>query len=124
MAYFRSGNKEKQKEYAEKALKVIEERLAECRTNELLYLTRKVRMLALTDRIPEAYMLVEQLKNHRICEGCPYKACKDLDIFEVELEEIFGNYSRAHELAVKGNEKWPDEEDFIIYMNILKKKVR
>ena len=123
-AYFHLGNKEKQAEYAEKALKVIEERLAETRTDELLYLTRKVRMLALLDRGAEASLLMMGLKDHRLCENCPYGSCKDLDIFMMDLEEITGFNERAYKRAVEGHEKWPDEEDFVIGMNILKKKVR
>ena len=66
---------------------------------------------------------MNECRSHPLCEDCPYHSCKDMDLFEAEMAEIFHNDKLALELAVKGHENWPDEEEFIIGLNILKKKV-
>ena len=75
-------------------------------------------------RIKEAFELIEDLKSHSLCESCPYRFCKDLECFEMEVCEIAGDMGRACELAVFGCKRWPDEESFVIMANVLKKKVK
>lgn len=122
-AYFHLGDHDKQLYYANIALEVLDEKLNEYGLSQLLYLTRKARALALADRKEEALELVERCRKHPLCEDCPYRSCKDMDLYEAEMEEIFGNEAKALELMEKGNEKWPDEEEFVIAKNFMKKKV-
>ena len=122
-AYFHLNDTERQQYYAEKALEVINERLSESRMDLLLFKTRKIKALVLTGKCEEAVELLEQCRTHSLCDYCNYGTCKDLASFEVELEEIMGNYGKAYLLALSGRKKYPDEESFVIMANILKKKV-
>ncbi|MBE6116102.1 MAG: tetratricopeptide repeat protein [Erysipelotrichaceae bacterium] len=122
-AYFHLNNPERQKYYADKALQVIDEFLSQSRLDLLLYKTRKIRALALAGRCEEAADLLEQCRNHSLCEHCNYCACKDLTDVEMELYEITGNKGKAYLTALSGRKEYPDEEDFVIMANILAKKV-
>ncbi len=119
--YFRKGEKDKQEEYAQKALEDLNARLEENRLNRLLYEARKVRALALIGKGREAYELLKELHAHPLCDNCPYGRCKDLDLFEVELEEVIGNPEKALRLAEKYSAMYPDEEEFVIMRHHLKK---
>ena len=122
-AYFHLNNPERQKYYAEKALRIIDEYLSQSRLDLLLYKTRKIRNLALAGRCEEAAELLEQCRNHSLCEHCNYCCCKDLTDVEMELYEIMGNKGKAYLTALSGRKEYPDEEDFVIMANILAKKV-
>lgn len=122
-AYFHLGNYEERLRYANLALDELDKKLDEYSLSQLLYLTRKARALALADRKLEALELMDECRKYPLCEDCPYHSCKDMDLYEVHMEEVFGNDAKAMELAEKGHESWPDEEEFIIAANILKKKV-
>ncbi|MBQ1521287.1 MAG: hypothetical protein IIZ74_00830, partial [Erysipelotrichaceae bacterium] len=122
-AYFHLNNPERQKYYAEKALRIIDEYLSQSRLDLLLYKTRKIRNLALAGRCEEAAELLEQCRNHSLCEHCNYCSCKDLVDVEMELYEIMGNISKAYLTALSGRKEYRDEEDFVIMANILAKKV-
>ena len=123
-ACFHRGDRDKQVEYAEKAIKQLDLKINEYGVNGLLYKTRKVRALALAGRIKEAFKLIDELRTHSLCESCPYRFCKDLECFEMEVHEIAGDMGMAYELAVFGAKRWPDEESFVIMANVLKKKVK
>ncbi len=120
-AYFHAGNTLLQKEYAKLALEEIEKRLSENRLNRLLYLARKVRALSLSGSIKEALELMKEGRKHPLCDNCPYHTCKDLDLFEVELYEVSGETEKAIQLAEEYSLLYPDEEEFLIYKNCMKK---
>ncbi len=124
LAYYHYGDTAKQTEYAELTLEEVNKKLSEARLNHLLYKTRKVRALILAGRKREAFELAEECRTHDLCDHCPYHRCKDLDIIEMELNEISGNMSKALESALAGREDWPDEEEFVIGVNMYKKKVK
>ncbi|MBQ1826723.1 MAG: hypothetical protein II126_02020, partial [Erysipelotrichaceae bacterium] len=114
----------KQTVYAEKTIEIANQMLEEARLDELLYITRKIRALALSGKKDEARELLRVNRYHRLCECCPYHSCKDMEVFEMEIEIISGNYQKAYEMASFGKKRWPDEEAFLIMENALKKKVK
>ena len=119
---FHQKDEEKQHRYAQMSLKKLDEQLEEYSLYKTLYLTRKVRVLALLGRRKEAEELAEKIRKLPLCSHCPYHSCKDLDAFEMEMAEIFGDEEKALALAEEGNRKWPDEEDFAVTISRLKKK--
>ena len=119
---FHQKDEEKQHKYAQMALDELEKQLKEYSLYTTLYLTRKVRVLALLGRRKEAEELAEKIRKMPLCDHCQYCGCKDLDVFETEMAEIFGEEEKALALAEEGNRKWPDEEDFIVTISRLKKK--
>lgn len=120
--YARAGNKKLQKEVAKKALKEINKREKEARLDHTLFMTRKVKVLALLGKEKEARELLDLAKKSPLCDFCPYGACKDADIYEAQLEAIFGNDEKAKELSKAFLERWPDEDDFVVLTNYLEKK--
>ena len=124
MCCFRLGDMENAKLYAEEALAEIDEILKEYETDRLLFMARKIRLLALLGRKEEALEAAEECGRLPMCQFCPERSCKDLALFSMETEEIFGNPEKVCEMAVKGHEQFPDEEEFLIEMNMAKKKDR
>ena len=119
---FHQKDEEKQKEYAQMGLDEVEKQLQEYSLSTTLYLTRKVRLLALLGRKKEAEELAEKVRKMPLCDHCQYCSCKDLDAFEMEVAEIFGDEEKALSMAREGHEKWPDEEDFVVTSSRLEKK--
>ena len=119
---FHQNNKEKQHEYAHKALEENEKKLEEYSTERTLYETRKYRLLTLLGRMKEAEELSEKIRKMPLCENCPYATCKDLEVFVMEAAEIMGDKEKALLLSRQGNEEYPDEEDFVIMKNVMERK--
>ncbi len=122
--YFRLGDRNNAVKYAEAAMTEIETKLHEFETDKLLFMARKIRLLALLGKKEEAYALIEACRTMPFCESCPERHCKDVDIFRMQAEEIFGNYRKAYEIARECRGIYPDEEDFIIAEHLLKRKVK
>ncbi len=123
-AYWDAGDKENARLHALEALKEIDEKLKEFEPERLLFLARKIRILALLGKTEEMEQLIEECRRTPLCDFCPEHRCKDVDIFTMEACEILGDDQKAYELACEGHDSYPDEEDFIIAMNNLKKKVK
>lgn len=117
-----SGDIEASRKYAAEALPLVEEELQGYRSNELIHRTCRSMILMLLGREEEARAELEACRQRPLCEFCSYCSCKDADIFEANLEELAGNYTRARELYRKGQKDWPDELDFVSGENRLKKK--
>ncbi|MBQ3460376.1 MAG: tetratricopeptide repeat protein [Solobacterium sp.] len=124
MCYFRLHDLEMAQEYARTALVEIDRKLSEFEPDKLLFMARKIRLLAILGRKEEALALADACKNHPFCMSCPEQTCKDTDIFRMEAEEIFGNYQKAYEIACECQSMYPDEEDFLIAEHNLKRKVK
>ena len=120
--YFHQGDQARQKEYAELALEEVDKQLQEYSLNKTLFMTRKVRILALLGRFKEAEELAEKVRKSPLCEQCPYNSCKDLFAFEMEMADIKGDKDKTLQMAIEGNKRWPDEEDFVVMKNYLEKK--
>ena len=99
-----------------------EKQLQEYSLDTTLYQTRKYRLLTLLGRRKEAEELAEKIRKMPLCDFCSYCGCKDLDAFEMQAAEIFGDEEKALALARQGNERWPDEEDFAVTLSRLTKK--
>lgn len=117
-----SGDLELSRKTAEEALKELEQELQEHRANKTLCRTRKAMTLALLGRREEAHAELAQARKMPLCAGCSYCSCKDADIFEATMEEVFGNYRKAEELYRKYLAQWPDELDFVTGLNRVKRK--
>ena len=117
-----SGDAQTSRRTAELALERVDAELKLHLTNETLYRTRRAMILALLGREDEARAELAKARSMPLCAGCNYCACKDADIFEVTMEEIFGNYRKARELCERYIKQWPDELDFVTCLNRLKKK--
>ncbi|MBR5049613.1 MAG: tetratricopeptide repeat protein [Erysipelotrichaceae bacterium] len=123
-AYWQLGDQENARLHALEALKEIDEKLAEHEPERLLFMARKIRILALLGRKEEMEKLIEECRKTPFCQFCPEHRCKDVDIFAMEACEILGEPQKAYELACQGKLDHPDEEDFIIAANRLEKKVK
>lgn len=117
-----SGDQKASRETAEKALAELERELQEYRANRTLTQTRKAMTLALLGRQEEARAELEKARGMALCAGCDYCSCKDADIFEATMEEVFGNLKKAEELYRTYLAKWPDELDFLTGLNRVKRK--
>lgn len=122
--YFRLGDYENARHYASEALKEVDRKLAEFETDKLLFMARRIRLLAILGRREEAYEAIEQCRHLPFCQSCPESTCKDTDIFRMEAEEIFGNYDKAYEIACECQSLYPNEEDFLIAEHNLKRKLK
>ena len=72
----------------------------------------------------EADELAVKIRKMPLCDHCRYCRCKDLEAFEMEAAELDGDHKKALELARQGHEDWPDEEDFVITMRRMERKVK
>ena len=124
MCCWRLKDYEKAREYAALALQETNKKIAEYEPDKLLFMARRIRLLAILGRELEARDQIEQCRTMPFCQSCPEHTCKDVDIFRMEAEEIFGNYARAYEIACVCADRYPDEEDFIIARHNLKRKVK
>ena len=104
------------------ALTELEKELQEYRANRTLTQTRKAMTLALLDREAEARAALAEARKMPLCAGCDYCSCKDADIFEATMEEVFGNYRKAEELYQKFAKQWPDELDFVTGLNRIRRR--
>jgi len=116
------GDLQAGRQTAEKALIELEQELQEYRANRTLFQTRKAMTLALLGRQDEAREELEKARNMPLCAGCDYCSCKDADIFEAMMEEVFGNHKKAEELYRKYIAQWPDELDLASGLNRVKRK--
>ena len=108
-----NGHYDKSREYAQAALVQLEELIPCKKRFEALYRGRRSLMLAILGRFEEAAAELEAVRRLPLCESCSYCSCKDADIFEANMEEIRGNWSRALELHRSGAERWHDDMDFV-----------
>lgn len=117
-----AGKKTEAGKYALHALKLVDEELKKNRTDEALYRTRRAMILAVLGREKDAR---EELANARklpLCEFCVYSGCKDADLFEAEIEAIFGNSAKAAEMFRAGLARWPDETDMAAGLRRMERK--
>ena len=114
---FHQKDEEKQHRYAQMGLEELEKKLQEYSLDTTLYQTRKYRLLTLLGRKKEAEELAEKIRKMPLCSFCSYCSCKDLDAFEMQAAEIFGDEEKALSLARQGIERWPDEEDFAVTLS-------
>ena len=121
---FYQNDEEKQHRYAQMALEENEKDLQKYSMYRLLYMTRKYRILSLLGRNEEAEELAQKIRKAPLCDNCQYCRCKDQEVFEMEAAELQGDPERALELARKGHEEWPSEEDFTVAMSRLERKVK
>lgn len=120
--YHRMNEPKKQKMYARKALTLINKSLKQHSLDHTLHYGRKSKMLALLNKEKEARECLQKAKTSPLCDFCPYSACKDADIYEVNVEEFLGNTQKAKELAKEYLKKWPDEDDFMVEIEQIRKK--
>ena len=107
-----AGDKAESVRLAEEAVALLEDKLGGCLNNEALYRSRLAMVLALAGRQEEARAQLARVRALPLCESCDYGACKDADIFEATMEDVWGNTDRALELFRAGMANWPDELDF------------
>lgn len=123
-AYWHKGEINAAKGAAGKALALLDQILAGNLTEEALYRSRRCLALALLGREAEAREELARTRKLPLCDFCEYGRCKDADIYEAHLEEIFGNSETAGKLYTAGRENWPDDLDFVSGETRLKKKGR
>ncbi|MBQ2079409.1 MAG: hypothetical protein II459_07295, partial [Erysipelotrichaceae bacterium] len=121
---FHRNDAKMQRKYAEMAMEENEKDLQKYSLQKTLYMVRKYRMLSLLGRKKEADELAVKIRKMPLCDHCRYCRCKDLEAFEMEAAELDGDHKKALELARQGHEDWPDEEDFVITMRRMERKVK
>ena len=121
---FHRNDAKMQRKYAEMAMEENEKDLQKYSLQKTLYMVRKYRMLSLLGRKKEADELAAKIRKMPLCDHCRYCRCKDLEAFEMEAAELDGDLKKALELARQGHEDWPDEEDFVITMRRMERKVK
>lgn len=124
MCCFRMNDREKAEKYAREAIEEIDRRLALFEPDRLLFTARKTRLLALLNRMEEAEETVRLCRTLPQCQFCPEHSCKDMELFCMEIEEILGNTETVKKMAEMGMERYPNEEEFVIERQMVKKKVR
>ncbi len=110
---WRAGHYEQARVYACEALEQLDKQLSGNKTNEVMYRGWRSQILAILGRFEEAAEELERVRSLPLCQHCSYCACKDADVFEANIEEIRGNRKQALELYRAGQERWPDETDFV-----------
>gem|GEM_PF-1637454 len=121
---FHRNDAKMQRKYAEMAMEENEKDLQKYSLQKTLYMVRKYRMLSLLGRKKDADELAVKIRKMPLCDHCRYCRCKDLEAFEMEAAELDGDHKKALELAKQGHEDWPDEEDFVITMRRMERKVK
>ena len=121
-AYCWDGDLEQAREYAAQALEELDEQLKLHLKNGALYRSRRAMALAILGREDEAWEELKAVRAMALCENCDYGKCKDADIFEANMYEVFGDYRRAMELHRQGRELWPDDLDFASGIARMKRK--
>lgn len=122
LCYKRLKDHDKQIEYAKKALRIVNRKLKAITQDHTLYYGRKVKILSLLNKDKEARECLAIAKSRPLCDFCAYSSCKDADIYEVTMEEAFGNKEKALQMALAYVDKWPDEDDFTLAYEYLKKE--
>lgn len=97
---------------AQRGLDIHDKALCLDRPDEAMWRSRRALLLAILGREQEARQELERTRQLPLCIHCDYCACKDADIYEECMEEIFGNYDTAAELTRRGKELWPDDLDY------------
>ncbi|MCR4856032.1 MAG: hypothetical protein K5908_07660 [Erysipelotrichaceae bacterium] len=123
LCYFRLGDMKKAKKYALAALEEIDEHLNSFDPDKLLFMARKIRILAILGKKEEMEELIRECQKTPHCQFCPERHCKDVDFFTMGACEILGDYQKAYEIACAAADRYPDEEDFIIAKHTLQKAV-
>lgn len=113
LAMYLCGKTEEARAEAALALEAYERAMKRSTGECLLYVVKRIPLLAILGREAEARAACEESAKLPQCATCSYSACKDLDVFRCAMELIFGNYEKATELAAEGLQKWPDEADFL-----------
>ncbi len=108
-----NGHYDKAREYANAAIGQLENLIPCHKKYEALYRSRRVLALAILGRFDEAAAELAAVRRLPLCETCNYCTCKDADIYEANMEEIRGNWTRAMELHRAGADRWPDDMDFV-----------
>ncbi len=108
--------------FAEKALEEIDRVLLPFSARRPLYLTKRALMLALLGRFDEAQADLAEARALPLCEQCVYCACKDADYFEAYIDLISGNMQASLEKTLACMKRWPDETDFLVLKQELKRR--
>lgn len=120
--HFFYGKREDGQKLAEKALGLLDELILDNKRNEPLYRTRRAMALAILDRMDEAREELERARSMHLCEMCDYGSCKDSYIYEARFAELSGDHEKAMALCLDGAERWPDELDFAVGINRLRRR--
>ncbi len=112
-----TGDVEAAREWAERALEVLEDEMDKGFLYRPLFRARKAMALACAGRMDEAHEELAQVRAMHLCEHCEFDSCKDALAFEAKMYELSGDLAKARELYEAGHEKWPGELDFISGLN-------
>ncbi len=121
---FLDNKPEKAREYAELGLIALERAMDGFLRNETIFRARKALLLGFMGKFDESQQEMAAAKALPLCENCAYCRCKDADIYEAFLALMQGKTEEAKTLAEQGLERFPDEEDYIIILNYIKKNSR
>ncbi|MCR4650741.1 MAG: hypothetical protein K5662_03190 [Lachnospiraceae bacterium] len=111
----RLGKRLGARKYAKLALTELENALKNDPNHEALYLAEMSRTYAVLGDFDKAQESLVKCRKCNLCSTCDYSECKDSYIFEMLIEMLKGNYSKAHEIARFGMKEWPDDPDFICH---------
>lgn len=124
LALWLNGFVEQAQREARKVITFLDSESEKYSVCRMLYLVKRLSVLVVLGREQEAREELIRLRTHPLCEQCGYHSCKDLDIYEIEMELICGNCEKALKLAEKYFVQWPDEIDFLDLKNIAKEKIK
>ncbi len=123
-AYMLLGEKEKQMEYAEEALKLFAQEKGKNNIYNALYHIAAARISICLNHFEDAEKELG-LARESMCLNCKYCACKDADTFAIYLLMEKGNYEQAKKLCEINAKKWPEDHNYdtlVRYMETRKKK--
>lgn len=119
-AYLQAGDKAQAHKHATMALEGFRAAEEGNRRNAANYRSQCAGALAILGDFSEARKVLEEARNMPLCDSCDYCACKDADIFEIQLEILAGDYARARELTDAARKIWFDDIDFVVFDTQLK----
>lgn len=114
-AWLMLGDEAKAKSYATSALEGFRKAEERDRRNATNYRSQCVGALAILGEFDAAREQLAEVRTMPLCDSCDYCACKDADIFEVQLEILMGNLARARELTDAAKKIWHDDIDFTVF---------
>ncbi len=120
-AYLEDENEEKAIEFAKLALEEYHNdpaKYSEAKAMDRVLLGRIYVVLKQFDLAKEQFDAARKY----LCNNCSYGQCKDADTFEIYMLVRQGLYKQAYQRCESLINKWCDEEDYVILMELLKKK--
>lgn len=116
------GDRKKAEKYAKEALELNLNEMGKYPTDKAMFVTRMAKIHAILGDEEKAMAEIADARALPLCDMCDYCGCKDADFNEAYIKAVFGHLEEAARLCEEGIRKWPDESDFIMLRNYIRRK--